>query len=45
MKKCEVCGNEYDNACELIQFGKSHDGRPTAETCNIRSESSDRNPL
>jgi hypothetical protein len=22
--KCEVCGNEYDKAFELIQFGKKH---------------------
>lgn len=22
--KCEVCGNDYDKAFELIQFGKSH---------------------
>ena len=22
--RCEVCGNEYDKAFELIQFGKTH---------------------
>jgi hypothetical protein len=24
MAQCEVCGNEYDKAFQVIQFGKTH---------------------
>jgi len=46
MAKCEVCGNEYDKAFQIVQAGRTHTFdsfecaiqmlAPTCHHCNVR---------